>query len=88
MFAGAALVHAASKPNLTVPQIAQPKHKLVLPADLDAGAFEPAPRCDKPRPGFVFKNGKQGLGFYEDLAAAAAAAAAAASAAADATETP
>jgi len=63
MFAGGAVHHACS-PDLTVPvvpSLASPPH-----TPPDGAGFEAASSFQGARPGFVFKSGDAGLGYYPD----------------------
>ncbi|KXZ47518.1 hypothetical protein GPECTOR_34g677 [Gonium pectorale] len=74
--AAAAAVEGAQ--SAAAPAIADASGRDAIPAQaaVAAGGFQAAPRWNGPRPGMVFKQGPQGLGYYKDVGPHAAAAAA------------
>mmetsp|Transcript_57839 Transcript_57839/g.125556 ORF Transcript_57839/g.125556 Transcript_57839/m.125556 type:complete len:87 (-) Transcript_57839:108-368(-) len=64
MLIGSQAVHAYFKPDLTVPEIPVTVVKEQLQI---IEGFQPASQYEGSRPGFVFKAGAAGLGYYPDI---------------------
>ena len=61
LFGGAAVVHTAFAPDLTVPELKKPAEPVKVEGFVAAAAWSGA------KPGFVFKTGPAGLGYYPDV---------------------